>query len=288
MRKFILAAAAALFASAAVAEVPAPPRLLVVIAVDQFSTNLFEQYRPQFSRGFARLASGTVFRNARGSPNGLGAELKARWRGSRVVEVAGDRPAAKGPADQRWYWTGRTFETDLGARVPLVVPKADKAIAAALAQPRPALESPPLCAAKAPAGTRFARAAGDSAALAASPEVDGDTLALAAGLASELRLGRGAVPDLLTIRLSATGSIARTHGVTGEDMCLQLIELDREIGDFMSVLDSSGLDYAVALAGSGTAGPAPVLAWRKGASPTTVDAPVEVELTIAPMLGLPH
>jgi arylsulfatase A-like enzyme len=30
-------------------------------------------------------------------------------------------------------------------------------------------------------------------------------------------------------------------------MCLQLLELDREIGDFLSVLDSRGIDYAVAL-----------------------------------------
>jgi hypothetical protein len=287
MRNLILAAAAALFATAATAQ-PPPPKLLVVISVDQLSADLFAEYRPQFSRGFARLASGTVFRNGHGSANGLAAQLKAHSPASRVVEVAGDRPAAPGPADQRWYWTGRTFETDLGSRVPLVIPKANSAIAAALAQPRPALESPPLCSAKAPAGSRFARAAGDFAALAASPELDGDTLALAAGLAGELRLGRAAALDLLTISLPTTGSIARSRGTTGEDMCLQLLELDREIGDFMSVLDSSGIDYAVALAGSGTAGPAPILTWRKGVPGTTVDAPVEVEPTIAPMLGSPH
>ena len=30
-------------------------------------------------------------------------------------------------------------------------------------------------------------------------------------------------------------------------MCLQLTELDREIGDFLKVLDSRGIDYSVAL-----------------------------------------
>ena len=30
-------------------------------------------------------------------------------------------------------------------------------------------------------------------------------------------------------------------------MCLQLMELDREIGDFLGVLDSRGIDYEVAL-----------------------------------------
>src|SRR5437868_6993756 len=63
MRKFILAAAAALSAIPAAAQTAAPPKLLVVISVDQFSANLFDEYRPQFSGGFARLASGTVFRN---------------------------------------------------------------------------------------------------------------------------------------------------------------------------------------------------------------------------------
>src|SRR6185369_12277372 len=63
MRKFIFAAAAALFASPSAAQTPAPPKLLVVISVDQFSADLFDEYRPQFTAGFARLASGTVFHN---------------------------------------------------------------------------------------------------------------------------------------------------------------------------------------------------------------------------------
>jgi len=40
-----------------------PPKLLVVISVDQFSADLFDEYRPQFTGGLARLASGTTFRN---------------------------------------------------------------------------------------------------------------------------------------------------------------------------------------------------------------------------------
>ena len=47
-------------------------------------------------------------------------------------------------ADQRWYWTGRKFETDLDGRtVPQVVPKVNAAVAAALAQPAAPLEPPP-------------------------------------------------------------------------------------------------------------------------------------------------
>ena len=59
MRKFFLAAAMALCACRSQAEAPAapplagPPKLLVVIAVDQFSADLFDEYRPQFTGGFA-------------------------------------------------------------------------------------------------------------------------------------------------------------------------------------------------------------------------------------------
>src|SRR3546814_3174138 len=37
------------------------PKLLVVIAVDQFSADLFAEYRGHFTGGLARLASGVVF-----------------------------------------------------------------------------------------------------------------------------------------------------------------------------------------------------------------------------------
>jgi predicted AlkP superfamily pyrophosphatase or phosphodiesterase len=41
----------------------ASPRLVVVISVDQLSADLFDEYRPQFTGGLARLAGGTAFRN---------------------------------------------------------------------------------------------------------------------------------------------------------------------------------------------------------------------------------
>jgi len=328
MRKFIAAAAALFTAAPALAQTPPPPKLLVVISVDQFSANLFDEYRPQFTGGLARLASGTDFRNgyqshamtetcpghstiltgdhpartgiignnwidqsiARAdkivycvederapgtssthyivSPEHLlvptlGDVMKSHWSGSRNVAVSGkDRAAVMMSghnADQRWYWDGKQFTTDLStAAVPKVVPKVNAAVAAALSQPRPPLEPSPFCQTKAravpvqgggqPVGAgRFARAAGDATALRASPEIDGDTLALAAGLVDEMQLGRGAAPDVLSISLSATDYVGHTYGTEGEEMCLQLTELDREIGDFLSVLDSRGIDYAVAL-----------------------------------------
>jgi predicted AlkP superfamily pyrophosphatase or phosphodiesterase len=328
MHKFILAATAALFATQAAAQAPAAPKLLVVISVDQFSANLFDEYRPQFTSGLARLATGTVFHNGfqshaltetcpghstiltgdhpsrtgiigntwidqslgrtdktvycaedetqpgtssiayKVSPKHLlvptlGELMKARWPGSRSVAVSGkDRAAVMMTGhvvDQRWYWNGKTFDTDLAqAAIPQTVVRAKSAIAAALAQPAPPLEPTPFCQSKEkqvaisgggkPVGTgRLGRAAGDLNAFRASPEIDGDTLAIAAGLVDEMQLGRRGAPDLLAVSLSATDYVGHSYGTEGEEMCLQLTELDREIGDFLKLLDSRGIDYAVAL-----------------------------------------
>ncbi|HJP69538.1 MAG TPA: alkaline phosphatase family protein, partial [Sphingomicrobium sp.] len=328
MRKLIFAAAAAMLASQSPAQTASPPRLLVVIAIDQFSANLFDEYRPQFTGGLARLATGTVFRNGyqghaltetcpghstlltgdhpartgiinnnwidqsiarsdktvycaedetvpgttsidyKVSPKHLlvptlGELMKRRWPASRNVAVSGkDRAAVMMSghlADQRWYWNGKTFATDLeGVPVPQVVPRFEAALAASLAQARPALEPPPYCQVKAratavqgggaPVGTgQFARAARDLTAFRASPELDGDTLALAAGLVDEMQLGRRSAPDLLSVSLSATDYVGHAYGTEGEEMCLQLLELDREIGDFLKHLDSRGIDYAVVM-----------------------------------------
>ncbi len=289
---------------------------------------MFDEYRPQFTDGLARIASGTAFRNGyqshaatetcpghstiltgdhpsrtgiianvwidqtvkrsdvsvycvededvpgsssvayQVSPKHLlvptlGELVKARWPGSRNVAVSGkDRAAVMMTGrnvDQRWYWTGQKFQTDLtGAPLPQVVGRANATIAAALAQPREALAPPPFCQAKArvipiegggkPVGAgQFARAAGDANAFRASPELDASTLALAAGLVDEMQLGRGASPDVLAISLSGTDYVGHAYGTEGEEMCLQLLELDRDIGGFLAVLDSRGIDYAVAL-----------------------------------------
>jgi hypothetical protein len=193
----------------------------------------------------------------------LGDLLKAVHPGSRNVAVSGkDRAAVMMTghhADQRWYWDGAKFATDLqGVPVPRSLPKANAAIAAALAQPRPPLEAPAFCQAKArqipiegggkPVGAGlFARNAGDATAFRASPELDGDTLAIAAALVDEMQLGRRADPDILAISLSATDYVGHTYGTEGEEMCLQLLSLDRDLGDFLALLDSRKIDYAVAL-----------------------------------------
>jgi predicted AlkP superfamily pyrophosphatase or phosphodiesterase len=334
MRKFLGLALAASLASAACAQPAAPaplksgaPALVVVISVDQFSADLFDEYRPQFTGGLARLASGTAFHNGYQahattetcpghstiltgshpthtgiignswvdqsltrsdrtvycaedervpgssttsytvSPLHLrvptfGDLLKRQSPQSLNVAVAGkDRAAVMmggHNVDQRWYWDGKTFATDLkSAAVPTTITKAKSAIAAAIAAPREALQPPPFCQAKATPVTlspeltvgtgRFARAAGDARAFRSSPEFDGAALAIAAGLIQELKLGRDAAPDVISVGLSATDYVGHGLGPGGGEMCLQLLSLDRDLGNFFQVLDAEGIDYAVVL-----------------------------------------
>ena len=308
--------------------VPGAPKLLIVISVDQLSSDLFDEYRPHFTGGLARLASGAAFRNGyqshattetclghstiltgdhpartgivgnqwfdakaprtdktiycaedESAPGTNSSNYKVSSRHLRVptlgdlvkrqspaslnVAVAGkDRSAVMmsgHSADQRWYPSGTSFVTDLErAAVPQSVTRTNAVLARALALPREPLEPPALCAGKAqvfpiagggkPVGNgRFERKAGDGAAFRASPESDGAILALAAALIQEMRLGADASPDVLSIGLAATDYVGHTYGPGGQEMCLQLLALDRELGDFLGRLDSWGIDYAVAL-----------------------------------------
>lgn len=335
MRKFLLAAAAAMIVTPTCAQPAATnaapahaPKLILAISVDQLSADLFDQYRPHFTGGLARLASGTVFHNgyqaqsatetcpghstiltgAYPSRSGivanfwfdltqkrddkgvycaedervpgsssstytvssyhllvptLGDLLKQARPGSRNVAVSGkDRGAVMMSghnADQRWYWVNNKFVTDLKGK-PLLqsVTNANTVIARALAEPRPALELPPFCQAKAKevaiegseklvGASRFARNEEDVSGFRASPELDGATLALAAALIDELKLGGQADTDVLSVSLSATDYVGHTYGTEGAEMCLQLLALDRELGDFFKYLDGRNIDYSVML-----------------------------------------
>ena len=336
LRKIALAAAAATaIASTACAQpavqasaAPGAPKLILALSIDQFSADLYDEYRPVLLGGIGRLSQGTVFRNgyqshnatetcpghstimtgARPSRTGiianawydlsqarsdkgvycsedervpgssslaytvspyhlrvptLGDLLKNAQGGSRNVAIAGkDRSAVMMSghrADQRWYWDGKTFVTDIkGAAMPRSVAAANQAVANAVAQDRSPLELPALCQPKATAiplegggapvgANRFARKAGDLRNFRASPEFDGATLALAASLIEEMQLGRGASTDVVSISLAGTDIIGHTYGTDGAEMCLQLFSIDRDLGDFFRLLDSKGIDYMVVL-----------------------------------------
>ena len=190
----------------------------------------------------------------------LGERMKNADPRSRVVSVAGkDRAAVMmggHKVDELWWWDGKTYVTYAGRREPAVVTRAKAAIAALLAKPQAALDLPSWCRSLAVPiqvagqtfGTgRFERAAGDARAFRASPASDAATLALAAGLVQDMKLGRGPAPDIIAVGLSATDYIGHARGNQGAEMCIQMHELDRALGGFLDVLDRTGVDYQLML-----------------------------------------
>ena len=191
----------------------------------------------------------------------LGDYLKARDPRSRSVAVSGkDRAAVmmsgRG-ADQRYYWDGKDWVSDLATAPARVVAPFRAAFAASFAQPRAGFEPPALCQAKArpfavsPTLTvgngTLAREASDNRNLRASPELDGATLALGAALVADMGLGRGPATDVLAVGLSSTDYVGHSYGWGGQEMCLQMLALDRELGQFLAQLDRQGIDYGVVL-----------------------------------------
>jgi arylsulfatase A-like enzyme len=313
--------------SAAPAPQPARPRLIVAISVDQFSADLFAQYRQYFSGGLRRLEQGVVFpagyqshaatetcpghstiltgdrpgrtgiiannwfdQNAAradkyvycaedervpGSTSEdytvsdvhlrvptLGDLMRRADQRSRVVAVAGkDRAAVMMGGhnpNQRWWWGGRAFVSHAGVAAPGPVTRVNQRVADALARAREPMALPDICESRSrpiavpgraePVGTgRFARAAGDRSALRASPDFDALILALASGLRDEMHLGEGPASDLLAIGLSATDYVGHTFGTGGSEMCIQMLALDRALGDLFEGLDRAGIDYVVML-----------------------------------------
>ncbi len=304
----------------------APPRLIVVISVDQFSADLFAEYRNLFRFGFARLLQGAVFpsgyqshaatetcpghstiltgdhpsrtgiiandwtdfsaartdktvycaedETVPGSDSTnytvsdkhlkvptLGEWMKAADPASRVVSISGkDRSAVMmggHKTDEIWWWNGKAFVSYAGRAEPAMVTRVNQAVTARLAEAQPAIDLPRACkphdqaipigAGKTVGTGRFARAAGDAKAFRASPEFDESILALAAGVAKDMKLGLGPATDLLTIGASATDYVGHTYGTEGTEMCLNLLALDETLGKLFAMLDSTGVDYEVML-----------------------------------------
>ena len=310
---------------------PGPPSLIVAISIDQFSADLFAQYRQHFDGGLKRPSEGVVFPSAYQSHGGtetcpghsviltgsrpartgifanswydqslaradkkvycaedptvsgsnsgskrvvspyflrvptLGDWMKRADPRVRSVVVSGkDRSAVMlggHDADQRWYWTSDRFAGTGKPTAAAAVAAVNRDVAEALAKDRDGMALPPVCRPHSrainvtgggdPVGTgRFARDADDpinALRFMASPEVDAATLDLAAGLRGEMRLGEGPATDLLAIGLSATDFIGHIYGTQGSEMCLQLMALDRALGDFFRKLDGADIDYLVML-----------------------------------------
>jgi len=319
-------ALSALAAAPAAAQPPKKPKLVVVISVDQFSADLFNQYRQHFDGGLQRLSEGVVFPMGYQSHNAtetcpghstiltgshpgrtgiiannwfnmkaprqdknvycsederiagtthdkytvstwhlkvpaLGDYMKRADPRSRVAVASGkDRAAIMmggyGP-DQRWYWNGKEY-TGTGATTPAAVTAVNRDVADALTRAREPRSLPGVCEAHSRAvpvvGTtrtvgdgRFAREAGDRTGFRASPDFDRATLALGEGLRREMKLGEGDSTDLLILGMSATDYVGHTYGTQGSEMCIQLMALDKALGEFFRGLDATGIDYVVML-----------------------------------------
>lgn len=307
------------------AENARPPKLILAIAVDQFSADLFAEYRRHFQHGLARLQEGAVFasgfqshaatetcpghatlltgvRPARSriiannwfdpgiaradkriycseDPRDpastsdepvvsagllkvptLGDRLKAANRASRNVALSGkDRSAVMmsgHDADAVYWWKSGRFVTFGGRKASRAVEAANGQAAALIAKGESQLTPPQWCAARDRAvpvagftvGTaRFPLKAGDEGGFRASPRLDAGTADLAIRLADEMELGRRSAPDVLSVSFSATDYIGHRYGHQGVEMCIQLAELDKQIGRILDHLDQRGVDYVAVL-----------------------------------------
>ncbi len=93
--------------SAAATHARTPPKLIVTISVDQFSADLFAEYRGHFTGGFARLLQGAVF------PSGYQSHAATETCPGHSTILTGDHPARTGIIANNWIdlKTARTDKT---------------------------------------------------------------------------------------------------------------------------------------------------------------------------------
>jgi predicted AlkP superfamily pyrophosphatase or phosphodiesterase len=158
--------------------------------------------------------------------------------------------------DAGYWWKGTGFASFKGVALSPAALAQNVAVAAAVKKGAPSLAVPAWCGARGRAvaigkgsvGTgRFSAPAGNLAAWRGSPRIDLATVDLALALVAEQGLGADAVPDVLSVSLSATDFIGHGYGTGGMEMCLQMATLDRALGRLFAGLDARGIDYAVVL-----------------------------------------
>ncbi len=96
-----LASLAAVITVPALAEdkpaAPPPPRLIVALSIDQFSADLFAQYRRHFTGGLARLQNGAVF------PSAYQGHAATETCPGHSTLLTGVRPARNGIIANNWF-----------------------------------------------------------------------------------------------------------------------------------------------------------------------------------------
>ncbi|WP_254054218.1 alkaline phosphatase family protein [Sphingorhabdus sp. EL138] len=310
------------------------PKLVIAISVDQFSSDLFSEYRSTFTGGLKRLASGAVFPSGyqghaatetcpghatimtgvhpgragiiannwidlgvkredktiycaederiEGTSFGsitaatqgdyvasawhllvptLGERLKTLSPDSRNMAVAGkDRSALMmggNAPDMIFWWRGEGFETKQGGLMLPALAKFNADLKTMLARPRAPMAVPAHCetrnraisvdADRAVGTYRFQRPENGGSIFRASPDFDAAILALAAKMVQDERLGTFEFTDVLNIGLSATDYVGHAFGTGGVEMCINLSELDKNLGQFFDALDEMERDYLVVL-----------------------------------------
>ena len=93
----------------------------------------------------------------------------------------------------------------------------------------------------------FQRPEGAASIYRASPDFDHSILGAATAVINEMQLGQGESTDVISVGLSATDYIGHAFGTEGLEMCIQMSELDRSLGQFFDILDREGIDYVVML-----------------------------------------
>ncbi len=190
----------------------------------------------------------------------LGERMKARWPASRNVAVSGKDRAVMmmggHDIDEAYWWGSRGFGSLNGRTLAEAAQQENIGILATLRSGAPAMAAPAWCAPRAHdvrAGSeligtgRFAVEVDQSEQYRVSPRLDAATLDLAARLVQDMKLGKGPAPDMLSVGLSVTDYVGHAFGHQGEEMCIQMAELDKSLGVFFARLDAMGIDYAVVL-----------------------------------------
>src|ERR1700691_5311455 len=94
--RWAIAAAACSVAAACAAAAPVQPRLIVAISVDQFSADLFAEYRPLYMAGLRRLSGGAVF------PSGYQSHAATETCPGHSTILTGAHPARAGIIADKW------------------------------------------------------------------------------------------------------------------------------------------------------------------------------------------
>jgi predicted AlkP superfamily pyrophosphatase or phosphodiesterase len=191
----------------------------------------------------------------------LGERLKEKSPASRNVAVAGkDRAALMmggKNVDEIYWWKGKGLATQEGRKTLPSVAALNAAIAEQIDKARPAYATPAQCVAhsarimhgdgKSVGDYAFQRPEGAASIYRASPDFDHSILGAATAMINEMQLGQGEATDVISIGLSATDYIGHAFGTEGLEMCIQMSELDRSLGQFFDILDREGIDYVVML-----------------------------------------